>query len=135
MAKYWEYNDKNWVKTRLLVRKLLIFMIFHSISANRLIFCQRGGGPRILVKYSPVLKSVKILMKRVYIIYISGLNGFRNTFVILIKGHSWFGLVWHGGWPISEALVDQFRPKLHHMWRFLIQGVPKKSEIYFYYYM
>ena len=51
-------------------------------------FLPQGWGPRILVKYSPVLKSVKILMKRVYIIYISGLNGFRNTFVILIKGHS-----------------------------------------------
>ena len=28
-------------------------MIFHSLSANWLIFCQRGG-PRIFVKYSPV---------------------------------------------------------------------------------
>ena len=28
--------------------------IFHPFSAQLLIFCHRGGGPRILVKYSPV---------------------------------------------------------------------------------
>ena len=67
-------------------QKLLIFMIFHSISANRLIFCQRGGGARILVKYSPV-SSLKCVYLHLIIV------GFLSKFTKKTRYLEWEILV------------------------------------------
>ena len=59
-------------------------MIFHSISANWLIFCQRGGGPRIFVKYSPVILANICMLINKEQISKSNLNNHPSSFTYTI---------------------------------------------------